>query len=620
VCGVVIGKPRVLLHVQRLTGMRRDPDTGALARVWGGVGSGAAATLVPELALLRHPAPDPRFAPHGPLPLAARFPVGAPVVVLRGPARGALAAVSGHAGGVVQVELADAPGDAAEPPFGHSIAASVKDAYYDAKRAADVLGLPPGILGKVTGSVIVQPGRFDLGLNLKVSRVFFLPGYVRAAAAGAGGAQSSWAAGAGAGGAHTSPAAHGSGGFGAAWEYTERAIHLVAAYQRAFPLVFALLAAAPDAPTYELRAIPGGAETVERVGTWLQQLDTYKKPLVPTSSAFLAPAAMAAVQRAADALAAARRAKRAAAAAAAAAPAFISVPPADLFAREAHAYAVGGVGAGAGAKAGAADAAAVSAGGPPPSPAAAAAAAAAAASAMANVDGPACLPRLGDRVVNLSFRQAPLGGRATVVAVHAASGHVELIFDEEFLGGSTLAGACGKGRGALAPWSALLCASRAPDAAAAAAAAGADAAADAADARAGGLADDGMPRGKKRLEPARAAAAAAAGAGAGTSPRVQAPAAADVPRKACGGGGGGGGGGGVAGDDCRRAAGRWQQVGARRRFRCHRRRQPARRRPHGTARGRAGGGAGAAAAAAAASSDCGAESVCASVCAGGGGA
>jgi 5'-3' exoribonuclease 1 len=62
--------------------------------------------------------------------------------------------------------------------------------------------------------------------------------------------------------------------------------------------------------------------------------------------------------------------------------------------------------------------------------------------------------------VNLSFQQAALGLRGTVVVVHPQSGFVEVVFDKEFIGGSTLGGLCSNGRGALIPWSSVLCISK----------------------------------------------------------------------------------------------------------------------------------------------------------------
>jgi hypothetical protein len=43
----------------------------------------------------------------------------------------------------------------------------------------------------------------------------------------------------------------GGGDGGAHYEYTERAVHLVAAYQREFPAVFEMLEAAPERPSFD---------------------------------------------------------------------------------------------------------------------------------------------------------------------------------------------------------------------------------------------------------------------------------------------------------------------------------------------------------------------------------
>jgi hypothetical protein len=200
-------------------------------------------------------------------------------------------------------------------------------------------------------------------------------------------------------------------------------------------------------------------DEVVRICTWLQQLETFKRPLVPVQTHFMSPTAIAAVERAADAFNSTMRRRAAAAASGAAsavtpatggaaivaaAAAATPVPsqalrcpgvlPEDVFKPEStSSYAVGGVGEGHGTALG-----------------------------VNNVDGPSCVPLLGDRIANLSYRQAPLGLRGTVVAVHPASGFVEVVFDAEFVGGGSLGGLCTVGRGALVPWSAVLCLSRSP--------------------------------------------------------------------------------------------------------------------------------------------------------------
>jgi len=67
-------------------------------------------------------------------------------------------------------------------------------------------------------------------------------------------------------------------------------------------------------------------------------------------------------------------------------------------------------------------------------------------------------PRLGERVVTCNADQmgAPFGHRGTVIATHAHSGTVDVVFDTPFVGGTSLQGACDNFRGLLCPWSSLL--------------------------------------------------------------------------------------------------------------------------------------------------------------------
>lgn len=46
------------------------------------------------------------------------------------------------------------------------------------------------------------------------------------------------------------------------------------------------------------------------------------------------------------------------------------------------------------------------------------------------------------RIVNMRAKGVPFGLWGTVVACHSHSGCVEVVFDEEFIGGSTLHGMC----------------------------------------------------------------------------------------------------------------------------------------------------------------------------------
>lgn len=46
------------------------------------------------------------------------------------------------------------------------------------------------------------------------------------------------------------------------------------------------------------------------------------------------------------------------------------------------------------------------------------------------------------RIVNMRAKGVPFGVWGTVVACHSHSGCVEVVFDEEFIGGGTLHGMC----------------------------------------------------------------------------------------------------------------------------------------------------------------------------------
>jgi hypothetical protein len=73
------------------------------------------------------------------------------------------------------------------------------------------LNISPRNLSKLTGSVYFEPGRFNLGLNIKFSgKNLQVPGYTRKLGDGP-------------------------------WEFSERAIQLIADYKAKFPRVFELL-------------------------------------------------------------------------------------------------------------------------------------------------------------------------------------------------------------------------------------------------------------------------------------------------------------------------------------------------------------------------------------------
>lgn len=436
-CGLCLEPPKLVLRVRKLVGMCREPRTGALHRVFARpvtgrppgdaaliAGSSLGEVLVPGTCVLRdHPHPDARWVEHGPLTLEDRFPVGREVVVVRGPHRGVLGKVEGHDGDKLVIQ---APPKHSEAQFGRAIAQQVQDQYFSAGQIAKLLKISPAVLAKVTGSVMVKPGMYDLGLNFKIwGGSQYLPGYVMSVGKSAK-AQAAWASGA----AQSVSVARGrpkdtSG----PWVFTERAVAAVAAYQKKFPAIFEYMAARPNAPSYTPKQI-GGIRMVEAAVKWLHQLDSYPKALVDLSTIVLSPIAVASIEKAADTLNAVSQRNEQSKPEEFAPRTIGTVYPSDVYAREEKGFAVAGVGGGEGVAGAGADARPGSSGTP---------------------------PTLGDRVMNLAFPHAPMGLRGVVIATHASSGYVEVVFDEAFLGGTSLSGICSPGRGALVQWNELLC-------------------------------------------------------------------------------------------------------------------------------------------------------------------
>jgi hypothetical protein len=64
--------------------------------------------------------------------------------------------------------------------------------------------------------------------------------------------------------------------------------------------------------------------------------------------------------------------------------------------------------------------------------------------------------QLGDRIVNLGYTGAPLGLRGTVVTIYPNTGFVSVVFDEEFISGTSIEKACLKRCAAVVRWDKLL--------------------------------------------------------------------------------------------------------------------------------------------------------------------
>lgn len=450
--GIDLGRSGIsaVLHVLPLQGMVSNPLTGAIEKKFGDVEA-----LVPhQLAVVNRQLHDARFQETPTLPLIERFPLNSLALITSGEWLGCTAVVlscDDEANEVrVRVNTIDK-----EPPFGYSVAEKVTDKYLPGYLVAQKLGITTTTLGLLTGNVSVNPGGHDIGLNIRFRKDLLLPGYCRLVSktAAQSGRQDTdatnvWRSGdivkiVGSGeydaalkrhAQRQSSATNGNGnGNGApamVWEYSERAVKLLAAYKTEFPAVVSKLDKMPFGTSYNGKELFGVRDNeqvevqAERVRQWVEQQQLGAKEHskhIPVTSEYLSLNAIRAVE-VAGGVRSTERQKHAALLATS--PVEATVPAHHLFR---------------------------------PNP-------------LVNQDltgsdiakratrNPGA-PRLGDRIINISSRGVPFGHRGTVVATHVSSKCVEVLFDEKFTGGEPLYGSTSLDRGKIVPWNNVICVS-----------------------------------------------------------------------------------------------------------------------------------------------------------------
>ncbi|KAG6618819.1 5'-3' exoribonuclease 1 [Phytophthora cinnamomi] len=443
--GIDLGKTGIttVLHVLPLQGMVSNPLTGAIEKKFG-----ETEAFVPaQLSVRNRKLLDARFEESGTLPLNERFPVDSKALITRGKWLGCTAIVRSQDEEqhtvTVHVNTIDQ-----EPPFGYVIAQKITDKFFPGYLVAQKLGISASTLGLITGSVIIKPSGTDVGLNIRYRKELLLPGYCRLVSRDSSSSSSNddvnvWrkgdivkivgSSGNNEGGDSNSGPSQARNGSSTAWEYTERAVQVIAGFQKEFPEVVRNLSRLPFATTYQGKDVFGidDAERVEvkteAVKQWIEQqrlgASEHSKH-IPITSEYIAANAVRAME-AAGTLRASERAK--ATEEQRRAPVVATVTAAELFR---------------------------------PNP-------------LVNQDLTGHevsqrssknlgAPNLGDRVINISARGVPFGHRGTVVATHVSSRCVEVLFDESFTGGEALFGTTSLDRGKIVAWNNLLCVSVPP--------------------------------------------------------------------------------------------------------------------------------------------------------------
>lgn len=451
--GIDLGKTGIatVLHVLPLQGMVSNPLTGAIEKKFGDVEA-----LVPfQLAVVNRQLHDDRFQETGKLPLAERFPPTSVALITYGEWLGCTAVVAGCDEDENEVKVRVNTIDK-EPPFGYVVAEKIVDKYFPGYLVAQKLGISPTTLGVLTGNVNVKPGDHDIGLNIRFRKDLLLPGYCRLVSRQSSGHKDAseemnvWRKGdivkiVGSGEYDSalkrdSQSQRGGGGNDAGgsasnmmWEYSERAVKLLAAYKAEFPGVVAKLDKLPFGTSYsgkELFGVSDGKQIevkAELVKVWIEQQHLGSKEHskhIPVSSEYLSLSAIRAVE-AAGALRATERQKHAAQ---------NQVNPVEAVISAHHLFR--------------------------PNPLVNQDLTGSEVSKRATKNPGA--PRLGDRIINISGRGIPFGHRGTVVATHVSSKCVEVLFDEKFTGGEPLYGTVSLDRGKIVPWNNIICVSTPP--------------------------------------------------------------------------------------------------------------------------------------------------------------
>lgn len=449
--GCQIGDIRFRLKLLPLQGMKTNPNNGSTKKLFGR----EEADVPLQLALLQAPAPDPRFIEKGPMKLEDRFPANCDVVLTKGKYRGCKGTVVGVADAKkVGVKVQVMP---PEIPFGLALARTVYESYIPSVDAARILKLHPGLFGKITGSLLFDPGNYDLGLNLKSSDGMCVAGYTRqkkeAFPANGGGksnpAKKAWDSGDSllVIGSSRTTAGNGDGDEPTErlqWEYTPKAVHLINQYRQKYPQLFDALVRQPNERKYDAAKVfgPNGADWLPVIREWLNNIESAKLPRTPISTETMSKEAVSAVERASDvrnlALKKSGHPKES----------LIKIPGSALY-RESSTGATDVM--------------------------------------LASDHNNGEAPEIGDRIVNLCASGIPFGARGkmptvmlsdcvlarkcrkanrrflhcliqgTVIGIHKAStGCVEVVMDEEFVGGTSLQGACSNFRGKLCVWAHLL--------------------------------------------------------------------------------------------------------------------------------------------------------------------
>jgi hypothetical protein len=234
--GITLGDVKVVLRVEPFVSLFFDKEAGVQKKLY--------STLVElpiQLAVRSFPA-DIRYA-EGPAPkVTDLFPSGSKVIYLGEQNFGCVGvATNQKSGNQTQWTITLTLPQPKEPQqFGIQIASTMKIRYINARDVSTSLGITPLVLSRISSAIPIRVGRstMELGLNIKFERRQLQTfGYTRRVAIP------------GVSGPNNRPKT--------VWEYSEKAVHLIASYKAEFPEVFRAVEASPNAKEYHAEDIFG---------------------------------------------------------------------------------------------------------------------------------------------------------------------------------------------------------------------------------------------------------------------------------------------------------------------------------------------------------------------------
>lgn len=271
--GMITGQVETLVHVEMLKGLRKTDDGATVkeyAEVPGIEAEYATQTIVDEVI-----SEDPRFLEHAALPIEEEFPEGSRAFYLGDYAYGRPLQVLSHADNRATIMVAKLRKP--EPDFGRDVARNAEKLtpYYPSYVVARQLHMPPLALSKITSSFKVNSSglTLNLGLNLKFeAKKQKVLGYSRKRESG--------------------------------WEYSQKAVDLLAQYMVKFPEFFVGIINNPTGDGWndtDFYPADIAKAKVKEIGAWLKEIESKSFEKVPLDAEQLDSDAVKLIEQAADA-------------------------------------------------------------------------------------------------------------------------------------------------------------------------------------------------------------------------------------------------------------------------------------------------------------------------------